>query len=137
MEILIGVALALAVGIVTSLVGFDRDRAFYPTVTIVIASYYVLFAAIAGASESLSGEALVAFIFICIAVAGFKTSLWLVVFALTLHGTFDFFHAQLILNPGVPGWWPDFCLAVDVTLAAWLGCLLHCRRAEDSAAGAG
>jgi hypothetical protein len=28
-----------------TVVGFDRERAFYPTVMIVIASYYVLFAA--------------------------------------------------------------------------------------------
>jgi hypothetical protein len=27
-----------------ALVGFDRDRAFYPTLQVVIASYYVLFA---------------------------------------------------------------------------------------------
>ena len=33
-------------------VGFDRDRAFYPTVLMVIASYYVLFAAM---SDSVRG----------------------------------------------------------------------------------
>ena len=41
----IGIVLSLSVALFASRVGFDRDRAFYPTVLIVIASYYVLFAA--------------------------------------------------------------------------------------------
>ena len=36
---LVGATLALAVGGLSTAVGFDRDRAFYPTVLIVIASY--------------------------------------------------------------------------------------------------
>ena len=41
---LIGGMLAFAVGGLASVVGLDRDRAFYPTVLIVIPSYYPLFA---------------------------------------------------------------------------------------------
>ena len=44
MEYLIGVILTLAVAAFAAVVGFDRERAFYPTVLIVIASYYALFA---------------------------------------------------------------------------------------------
>jgi hypothetical protein len=44
MEYLIGVILSLAVAGFAAVIGFDRERAFYPTVLIVIASYYVLFA---------------------------------------------------------------------------------------------
>jgi hypothetical protein len=44
MEYLIGVILTLAVVVFAAVVGFDRDGAFYPTVLIVIASYYALFA---------------------------------------------------------------------------------------------
>ncbi len=40
----IGIVLSLSVARFASRVGFDRDRAFYPTVLIVIASYYVLWA---------------------------------------------------------------------------------------------
>ena len=32
----------------------------------------------------------------------------------------DFFHRFFIDNPGVPRWWPGFCLAFDVVLAVWL-----------------
>ena len=41
----IGIVLSVGVALFASYVGFDRDRAFYPTVVIVVASYYVLFAA--------------------------------------------------------------------------------------------
>jgi hypothetical protein len=35
----VGTLLAFAVGLLATAIGLDRDRAFYPTVTIVIASY--------------------------------------------------------------------------------------------------
>ena len=46
MEYVVGIVLTLLVSVFARLVGFDRDRAFYPTVLVVIASYYVLFAVI-------------------------------------------------------------------------------------------
>jgi hypothetical protein len=45
MPFVIGIALSVGVALFARYVGFDRDRAFYPTVLIVIASTYVLFAA--------------------------------------------------------------------------------------------
>jgi hypothetical protein len=39
MEFLIGVILPSAVAACAAVIGFDRERAFYPTVLIVIASY--------------------------------------------------------------------------------------------------
>lgn len=120
MAYLIGVVLAAAVGLLATVVGFDRDRAFYPTVLIVIASYYVLFA-VAGAGVTAMGiEAGVMLLFAALAIAGFKRSLWLVVGALAAHGVFDWFHTPLITNPGVPMWWPQFCLAYDVVAALYL-----------------
>jgi hypothetical protein len=50
MEYLIGLILSLVVAGFAIIVGFDRDRSFYPTVLIIIASYYVLFA-VMGASR--------------------------------------------------------------------------------------
>jgi hypothetical protein len=42
---------------------------------------------------------------------------------LSAHGIFDFLHGHLVSNPGVPLWWPQFCLAYDLATAgffAWL-----------------
>lgn len=120
MALLIGAVLALLVGWFAAAVRLDRDRAFYPVVTIVVASYYALFAAMGAAPGVLVLETLVGAVFLVAAAAGFTGSLWIVVGALAAHGIFDFIHAALIFNPGVPVWWPDFCMAYDVTAAGYL-----------------
>ena len=66
-------------------------------------------------------------VFTLFAVAGFKRSPWVVVAALASHGVFDFFHAHIVKNPGVPEWWPAFCLSFDVGMAAFLAWLLLTR----------
>jgi hypothetical protein len=131
MEYAIGLILALAVAGLAHVSGFDRERAFYPTVLIVVASYYVLFAVMGGSRRTLAMEIVVASVFLSVAVLGFKRNPWLVVAALIGHGVFDFVHHFLIQNPGVPRWWPGFCLAFDVILGGCLASRLI-RRAEDS-----
>ena len=120
MEYLIGVILSLAVAAFAAVIGFDRERAFYPTVLIVIASYYVLFATMGASSHTLTIESVVAGVFLLLAVLGYKRNVWIVVAALIGHGFFDFFHHFFIDNPGVPHWWPGFCLAFDVLFGAFL-----------------
>ena len=106
-----GSLLSVAVSIFARRAGLDRDRAFYPTVLIVIASYYVLFALMGGPPQALLVEIAAMTAFLIAAVAGFRSNLWIVVAALVGHGVFDFFHAGIITNAGVPVWWPPFCLA--------------------------
>jgi hypothetical protein len=54
MPYLVGIVLSVAVVLFARCVGFDRDRASYPIVMMVIASYYVLFAAMTGSGSSSS-----------------------------------------------------------------------------------
>lgn len=125
LEYAAGVVLALAIGLFATFVGFDKDRAFYPTVTVVIASYYALFAVVVGAARELWFETAFIAAFAGLAVAGFKKSLWLVVAALFLHGVLDLVHGKLVGNPGMPMWWPGFCLAYDLGAAGYLAMLLR------------
>jgi hypothetical protein len=74
MALLVGVLLAFAAGLLARASGLDRDRAFYPTVLIVIASYYSLLAVMGASTRA----------------------------------------------PGVPSWWPAFCLTFDATAAGFL-----------------
>jgi hypothetical protein len=53
MEYLIGVVLAVALFALAMVVGFDRDRVFYPMLLIVIASYYILFAVAGGSVNAM------------------------------------------------------------------------------------
>jgi hypothetical protein len=41
MSYVVGIVLSVGVALLARRAGFDRDRAFYPTVLMVIASYYV------------------------------------------------------------------------------------------------
>jgi hypothetical protein len=124
MPLLVGIGLALAISVMATFVGFDRDRAFYPTVTMVVASYYALFAVMGGSTTALAIESIVFVAFLAAAIIGFKVDLRVVVVALCAHGLFDLVHARWIENPGVPSWWPAFCLAYDVTAGGYLAVLL-------------
>lgn len=127
MNILIGIVLALLVAAFARVVGFDRDRSFYPTLLIVIASIYVLFAVMGGSTRALVIETLVMTVFAVTAVVGFKGRPWLVAAGLAAHGVMDFFHAGLVNNPGVPEYWPGFCGAYDVVAAAVLWWMIRTR----------
>jgi hypothetical protein len=117
---LVGLILALAVGSLATLVGFDRERSFYPTVLMVVGSYYVLFAAEGSTPSILACEAVGTALFVAAAVVGFRNSLWIVVAGLFGHGVFDAFHGHILANAGTPAWWPAFCGTYDVTAAAYL-----------------
>ena len=129
MEYVIGLVLAAVVAGSSGVIGLDRARAFYPTVLIIIASYYVLFAAMEASWQTLLLEILVASAFSAVAVLGFKKVFWLIPVALIGHGLFDFVHRFVIHNPGVPRWWPGFCLAFDFFVGAWLA--MHLVRHPD------
>lgn len=125
MSYAVGVTLALLVAAFARTTGFDRDRSFYATVLIVVASYYVLFAAVGGSTRALILETIVMSVFAACAVAGSRGAPWLVVAGLAAHGVMDFFHGHLVDNPGVPAWWPGFCLGYDVAAAAVLAWLIR------------
>lgn len=133
MAYLVGIVIALVVSLSATFAGFDKDRAFYPTVLAVIASYYVLFAVMGGSIETVLVELAVMSVFIGVAVLGFKRNLWFVVAALLVHGIFDFVHGHFVSNPGVPIWWPMFCLAYDFAAAVYLSWLLHQSRVAMNA----
>lgn len=119
----IGSLLSIVVAVFARSVGLDRDRAFYSTVVIVVAHYYVLFAVMGGTTHALVIELGVMTLFLVVAVAGFKRNLWLVAAALVGHGVLDIFHAGLVTNAGVPEYWPAFCMSYDVGaggILAWL-----------------
>ena len=79
-------------------------------------------------------ESLVAGVFVAVAIFGFRSSLWVVVLALGAHGVFDLGHGTVMSNPGVPSWWPAFCLTYDATAAGFLAWLLTSGRITPSVA---
>lgn len=119
----VGAGLAVGVSVFARVVGLDRDRAFYPTVLIVIAMLYDLFAVLGGSTQALLVELGLSAVFIATAALGFRRNLWIVAVGLVGHGVMDLFHGHLVENPGVPPWWPAFCGTYDVVaglILAWL-----------------
>ena len=137
MAYLVGVILAVAICGLGTIAGFDSDRAFYAAMTIVVASYYALFAVMGGGTQVLLYELIGVTVFLLAAVLGFRRNLWFLVAALAGHGVFDFIHGALITDPGVPAWWPPFCLAFDVIAALYLAALLARGRIQALAGGPG
>lgn len=129
MGYLVGLLLSLSAAGLAVIVGLDRDRAFYPTVMIVIAAYYVLFAVMGGSERALILEIVVGTVFLLAAIVGFKTSLWFVAIALVGHGVFDAVHPMLFDDPGVPRWWPSFCAVFDVIFGGQLVVRMMMRKA--------
>jgi hypothetical protein len=60
LEDLIGLILSVAAAGFATAIGLERERAFYLTVLLVIASYYGLFAVMGGSSRALLVEIVVA-----------------------------------------------------------------------------
>lgn len=128
MIIALGAVLAAALMGLAHWLGFDRDRSFFPTVLMVIAGYYVLFAFMAG--QAILFELLAALVFCAVAVVGYWRDLLWVPVGVLLHGAFDVIHPYAVVNDGVPAWWPAICLGFDVVLGLWILALVWLRRSH-------
>lgn len=118
--IVAGVATAAVLAVAANLTRFDRDKSFYPTLVIVIASYYLLFAVMDGSPKTIAIELMVVSTFALAAVYSGLRLPALAGWAILVHGIFDVAHGHVIDNAGVPVWWPAYCAAVDVPLGAWV-----------------
>ena len=118
--VLVGVLSAVAIAALARFTRFDRDRSFYPTVLVVIASYYILFAVIGGSGQALAWELAAAIAFSTVAIMGALHLPVLVGVGIVAHGFFDLVHHMMMENAGVPDWWPGFCGLLDVGLDLWV-----------------
>ncbi|MBB4012026.1 hypothetical protein [Niveibacterium umoris] len=137
MEYMVGITLALFLCAAAAGLCMDRERVFYPAVTIAVASYYLAFAVVDGRNEVMLSEVLIASLFIVAAVAGFKRSPWFAVVALGGHGVMDAFHHHLVHNNGVPRVWPGFCMTFDVTAALIVTWVMLARARQARSRGQG
>lgn len=118
--VVIGVLSAVGIAALARFTRFDQDRSFYPTVLVVIAAYYILFAVMGGSPQALAWELVAAVAFSTVAIMGALHLPLLVGVGIVAHGLFDFVHFTLIQDAGVPDWWPGFCGSLDVVLGLWV-----------------
>ena len=110
----IGALAAIAIWLMARQFQFDTERSFYPTLVVVIAGYYILFAAMTGVG--LLRETLIALGFTAGALTGVFHVRGLIALLLFVHGGDDIAHAYLIEQPVAPTWWPLFCGTLDAVL---------------------
>ena len=112
----IGAVLAASIFLFARWQRWDHDSSLYPTVLIVIAQYYVLFALIDGAENALIFQLIVACLFVLVAIIGRNAGGPIIAFAIMAHGIYDLGFHWFGTGGGVPIWWPAFCSAVDLIL---------------------
>ena len=115
-----GVGLAVVLAVFGKLTGYEKDRSFFPTLLIVIASYYLLFAILDGSVSTILIEIAIASFFIVLAIWGSYRFPLIVGAGIALHGIFDFMYGHLYVNNGVPVWWPAFCAGIDIPFGLWI-----------------
>jgi hypothetical protein len=54
------------------------------------------------------------------AISRLKFSTYIVATLWLLHAAYDVVHGHLVMNLGVPGWYPSLCLGFDIVIAAYL-----------------
>lgn len=99
------------------MIGFEKERSFYPLILIFIAVIYLLFATIDSRAGVIGVEAAVMIIFIFLAVSGFKKNCWWIVSGFAAHGIRDYFLNAAVYNTGILSWRPEFCLGYAVFIA--------------------
>jgi len=116
---LIGIGLTIAVLGVNAAIGLHKERGVWPSLLIAIAAFYVVFAFEHSDHSGIGLQSVIALGFMALALIGYKSSLWLIVAGLVLHGIFDAVSLAYTANPA-PNWWGPFCIGVDGLLALML-----------------
>ena len=122
LPLLVGIALGLGSIGLMALAGVARERGSYAVAMVAIAVFYPVFAVGRG-WDTFAFHAIVASLFIVLAILGARKSLWWIVAAMVLHGLFDILDGLRAPDPS-PDWWGPFCLGVDLAIAAALSFLL-------------
>lgn len=121
-EAIIGILVGVLTVVFARLI--QGERWLYSVCLLTLPGFYALFALQAGEhavgiKEMVFGIPYVLAGMTCVFVSVRKSAvvvgvLWL------LHAVFDLAHGHLVVNAGVPSWYPVFCAAVDVVVGLYL-----------------
>ena len=115
-----------AVGVLTIVIArsIRGERWVYSWGLLVLPGLYALFALRAGEPAVSLRELAWGIPYIVtglvVAFVGVRGSAVVVGVFWLLHGVYDLVHGRLVVNPGVPGWYPIWCCLVDVVIGAYL-----------------
>jgi hypothetical protein len=119
---IVGVVLGVASILLTRTV--RGEHWLYSAPLILLPLAYTAFAAAAGDVRTATLELMLGAPFIlggaaCLAFRIPRSAVFVGVLWIT-HAIFDVVHDYLLVNPGVPGWYPTFCAAIDVVIGVYV-----------------
>jgi len=121
-EIILGLLVAVAMIVLTVLLNkYFATKLIAATILVAIAFIYVGFALKENTVPIIVFEIMVAVLFYFMALIGYSGKSSLIAFGIILHGFWDIFHHKaLIVATDISGYWPSFCLTIDLVYGAYL-----------------
>jgi hypothetical protein len=115
-EALSGIVVAIVVIILTRLLsGYFTAKLMATTILVAIAFIYVGFSLKGNTVSDIILECTMALFFYFLALIGYTRKPLLIAIGIILHGVWDILHHRgMLLHTDIPGYWPSFCLIVDV-----------------------
>jgi len=111
-----GVVIAVAIIILTRLVSkYFAAKLMAATILVAIAFIYVGFSLKDNPVTLIILEVTVALFLYFVALIGYARNSFLLAYGIIFHGAWDICHHNgFLIGTDVPGYWPSFCLVVDI-----------------------
>jgi uncharacterized membrane protein HdeD (DUF308 family) len=121
-EALVGVVVGVLIIVLARIL--RTQRWWYSVGLLVLPTLYASFAFFSGDHSAALKEMLVGIPFLAtgliFTLVSTRYSALVVGAFWILHGLFDLLHGSLLVNPGVPTWYPVWCCAIDVVVGSYL-----------------
>ena len=123
MEALVGAAVGMLTIVFARAIP-NGQRWVYAVGLLTLPSLYAMWAYLGGQHALISKELVYGtpfyFAGLVFAFVGMRQSALVVGAFWILHAVWDLVHDRFFANPGVPGWYPAFCFAVDIVVGLYL-----------------
>jgi len=115
-ETISGIITAIAIIFISQLLSkYFTTKFFAATILVAIAFIYVGYSLKGNNVSFIILECVVALIFYFLAMIGYTKNNLLIACGIILHGLWDISHHNgAFVKTDVPGYWPSFCLVVDI-----------------------
>lgn len=122
-----GIVSAVAVVLLFRASRLEDTRWAYPILLAEFPANYWAFAIYGSDVPALLKEMTVGLAFLAVAYIAYRARGFITLLALAagyvLHAAYDFSHDLLLINAGMPSWWPEYCASIDVLIGAYLAYL--------------
>jgi len=115
-ETIAGIIVAVLIIVLSEILSkYFPKKLIAVTILVAIAFIYVGFSLKTNMVGFIILEVSVALFFYFLALTGYTRNESLIAYGIMLHGLWDIIHHQsLMVQTDIPGYWPSFCLVIDI-----------------------